>query len=427
MKIAVVGSGISGLGAALALSEKHEVLLFEKNSYFGGHSNTVKIKLEKEDINVDTGFIVFNEKNYPNLTSLFDELKVVTKSSNMSFGFSLADGQLEYGGQNFSSFFAQRKNLLNLNHLRGLYDVYRFKNIAKRFMADRKFSHFDMHQFLQHYNFGSWFSEMFVVPMGAAIWSVPTGSILDFPALSYLKFFENHGLLDLLTTPIEWRTVDGGSRQYVDKIIRRLGKRVFLDTPVKAITRNKKKCNLYAGNGFGDMVFDKVILACDGPETIDLIGDVSKEELDTLKMFKVSKNKVVLHSDNSHMPKLKNVWSSWNFITSNIQNSLNKPIEVTYWMNKLQSIKSKKNYFVSLNPSLEIDPSLVHYQTLYSHPVYDSDTLSAQKKLNALQGKNGLYFAGAKMGFGFHEDGLNSGLYVAKLLGCEPNWSKRKM
>ena len=175
------------------------------------------------------------------------------------------------------------------------------------------------------------------------------------------------------------------------------------------------------------MVFDKIILACDGPETIDLIGDVTKDELDTLKLFKVSKNKVVLHSDNTHMPKLKNVWSSWNFITSNIQNSLNKPIEVTYWMNKLQSIKSKKNYFVSLNPSKEIDPSLVYYQTLYSHPVYDSDTLNAQKKLNALQGENGLYFAGAKMGFGFHEDGLNSGLYVAKLLGCEPNWSKRKM
>ena len=158
----------------------------------------------------------------------------------MSFGFSLADGQLEYAGQNFNSFFAQRKNLLNLNHLRGLYDVYRFKNISKRFMADKKFSYFDMRQFLQHYNFGSWFSEMFVVPMGAAIWSVPTGSILDFPALSYLKFFENHGLLDLLSNPIEWRTVDGGSKQYVDKIIRRLGKRVFLRTPVKAITRRKK-------------------------------------------------------------------------------------------------------------------------------------------------------------------------------------------
>ena len=319
MKIAVVGSGISGLGAALALSEKHEVSLFEKNSYFGGHSNTVKIELNEEDIHVDTGFIVFNEKNYPNLTSLFDELQVATKSSNMSFGFSLADGQLEYAGQNFNSFFAQRRNLLNINHLRGLYDVYRFKNISKRFMADKKFSYFDMRQFLQHYNFGSWFSEMFVVPMGAAIWSVPTGSILDFPALSYLKFFENHGLLDLLSSPIEWRTVDGGSKQYVDKIIRRLGKRVFLGTPVKAITRSKKKCNLLAGNGFGEMVFDKVILACDGPETMDLIGDVSKDELDTLKLFKVSKNKAVLHSDNTHMPKLKNVWSSWNFITSNIQ------------------------------------------------------------------------------------------------------------
>ena len=426
MKIAVVGSGISGLSAALALSEKHEVFLFEKNSYFGGHTNTVKIECNEEDIYVDTGFIVFNEKNYPNLTKLFDHLNVKTKNSTMSFGFSLSDGKLEYAGQNFNTFFAQRRNLLNINHLRGLYDIYRFKNIAKNFMTDSKFSHFDMFQFLQQYNFGSWFSEMFIVPMGAAIWSVPTGSILNFPALSYLRFFENHGLLDLLTTQIKWRTVDGGSKQYVDKIIERLGERVFLNTPVKTITRKNKKCHLHAGNGFGTMVFDQVVLACDGPQTIDLIGDIDAKERDVLKMFKVSKNKVVLHSDNTHMPKLKSVWSSWNFITSNIQNSINKPIEVTYWMNRLQSIKSKKNYFVSLNPRNEIDPSLIYYQTSYSHPVYDSNTFNAQKKLNARQGKNGLFFAGAKMGFGFHEDGLNSGLNVAQLLGCEPSWSKRK-
>ena len=426
MKIAVVGSGISGLSAALALSEKHEIFLFEKNSYFGGHTNTVKIECYKEDIYVDTGFIVFNEKNYPNLTKLFDHLNVKTKNSTMSFGFSLSDGKLEYAGQNFNTFFAQRRNLLNINHLRGLYDIYRFKNIAKNFMTNSKFSHFDMFQFLQQYNFGSWFSEMFIVPMGAAIWSVPTGSILNFPALSYLRFFENHGLLDLLTTQIEWRTVDGGSKQYVDKIIERLGERVFLNTPVKTITRKNKKCNLHAGNGFGTMVFDQVVLACDGPQTIDLIGDIDAKERDVLNLFKVSKNKVVLHSDNTHMPKLKSVWSSWNFITSNIQNSINKPIEVTYWMNKLQSIKSKNNYFVSLNPRKEIDPTLVYYKTSYSHPVYDSNTLNAQRNLNAQQGNKGLYFAGAKMGFGFHEDGLNSGLYVAKLLGCEPRWSKGK-
>ncbi len=426
MKIAVVGSGISGLSAALALSEKHEVFLFEKNSYFGGHSNTIKIERNEEDIHVDTGFIVFNEKNYPYLTKLFDHLNVKTKSSSMSFGFSLSDGKLEYAGQNFNSFFAQRGNLFNINHLRGLYDIYRFKNIANNFMSNSKFSHFDMFQFLQKYNFGSWFSEMFIVPMGAAIWSVPTGSILNFPALSYLKFFENHGLLDLLTTQIEWRTVDRGSKQYVDKIIEKLGERVFLNTPVKTVTRKNKKCHLHAGNGFGTKVFDQVVLACDGPQTIDLIGDIETEERDVLKMFKVSKNKVVLHSDNTHMPKLKTVWSSWNFITSNIHNSVNKPIEVTYWMNKLQSIKSKNNYFVSLNPRNEIDPSLIYYQTSYSHPVYDSNTFKAQKSLNARQGKNGLYFAGAKMGFGFHEDGLSSGLHVAKLLGCEPSWSKGK-
>ena len=195
MKIAVVGSGISGLGAALALSEKHEVFLFEKNSYFGGHSNTIKIELKEESTFVDTGFIVFNEKNYPNLVGLFDELMVPTKSSNMSFGFSLDDGRLEYAGKNFNSFFAQRRNLLSIKHLRGLFDIFRFKKIAEKFMATSKFAHFDMRQFLEHYKFGNWFSEMFIVPMGAAIWSVPTGNILDFPARGYLKFFENHSMV----------------------------------------------------------------------------------------------------------------------------------------------------------------------------------------------------------------------------------------
>ena len=427
MKIAVVGSGISGLGAALALSDKYEVFLFEKNSYFGGHSNTVEIKLKTGSIYVDTGFIVFNEKNYPNLVGLFDELMVTTKSSNMSFGVSLDDGRLEYAGENFNSFFAQRKNLFSINHLRGLYDIFRFKNIAKKFMETSKFAHFNMRQFLRQYNFGNWFSEMFIVPMGAAIWSVPTGNILDFPAYSYLKFFENHSLLDLITTQIEWRTVDGGSKQYVDKIIKKLGKNVFLNTPVKTITRRQKKCILHAGNGFGNMAFDKVVLACDGPQTLKLIKDLTKEEEGILKMFKVSENKVVLHSDEAHMPKLKKVWSSWNFITNNINDSRKKPIEVTYWMNKLQNIKSKNQYFVSLNPSKKIDRSLIHYETSYSHPIFDSNTLNAQIKLNAIQGKNSLYFAGAKMGFGFHEDGLNSALNVAKLLGCEPSWSRRKI
>ena len=427
MKIAVVGSGISGLGAALALSEKHEVSLFEKNSYFGGHSNTIKIELKEESTFVDTGFIVFNEKNYPNLVRLFDELMVATKSSNMSFGFSLDDGRLEYAGKNFNSFFAQRKNLLSIKHLRGLYDIFRFKNIAEKFMATSKYSHFDMRQFLVQYKFGDWFSEMFIIPMGAAIWSVPTGNILDFPARSYLKFFENHSLLDLITTQIEWRTVEGGSKQYVDKIIKKLGKRVFLDTPVKKITRKHKKCYLHADNGFGEMAFDKVVLACDGPQTLGIIADLTKEEEGILTMFKVSENNVFLHSDYSHMPKIKSVWSSWNFITNKIDDSRDKPVEVTYWMNQLQNIKSKNQYFVTLNPRKKIDPRLIYYQTSYSHPIYDSNTLNAQKKLNALQGKNGLYFAGAKMGFGFHEDGLNSGLSVAKLLGCEPSWSRKKI
>ena len=426
MKICVVGSGISGLGAALALSEKYEVFLFEKNNYFGGHSNTFQIKKEGESISVDTGFIVFNDKNYPNLKRLFENLNISTKPSKMSFGFSLGNGEVEYSGENLNSFFAQKKNIFKTNHLRGLYDIFRFKRLAQKYLARNQETQESMRDFLSRNNFGSWFSEMFIVPIGAAIWSVPTGSILDFPAESYLKFFANHGLLSLLTTEIKWKTVDGGSKQYVDKIIQRLGKNVFLNTPVRKVLRKKNKCEVYLGNDLGKMEFDKIVLSCDGPETLQIIGDSSDNEERILKMFRTSKNKVVLHGDNSHMPKLRSVWSSWNFITSNIQDSINKPVEVTYWMNKLQNIVSKKEIFVTLNPSKDFDQKKVFYETTYSHPIFDSGTIRAQELLNELQGTNNLYFAGAKMGFGFHEDGLNSGLSVAKRLQCIPSWSVKE-
>ena len=426
MKICIVGSGISGLSAALALSEKHEVFLFEKNNYFGGHSNTIQIKKDGNSFSVDTGFIVFNEKNYPNLTSLFKNLNVKTKPSKMSFGFSLGNGELEYSGSNFNSFFAQRKNLFSKDHLKGLYDIFRFKGIALKFLSDCQEANESMRDFLLRNNFGKWFSEMFIVPMGAAIWSVPTGSILDFPARSYLQFFLNHGLLSMLTTEIDWKTVDGGSVKYVEKIIQKLGKNAFVNTPVKKLIRKKNKCEVTFGNGKRKMLFDKVVLSCDGPETLKIIGDASEKEKHILGLFKTSKNKVVLHGDSSHMPRIKKVWSSWNFITSNIQDSINKPVEVTYWMNKLQNISSRDDIFVTLNPSKEIDNNKIFYETSYSHPIFDKNTITAQELTHSIQGENNIYYAGAKMGFGFHEDGLNSGLEVARRLECVPSWSTKE-
>jgi hypothetical protein len=232
--------------------------------------------------------------------------------------------------------------------------------------------------------------------------------------------------LSLYKNEIKWKTVDGGSRQYVDKMIGEIGKNTFLNTPVKKVLRKKDGCEVHLGGSLGKMSFDKVILSCNGPETLKIIGDCSKEERSILGMFKTSKNKVILHGDASHMPQRKKVWSSWNFITDNLQDSLNEPIEVTYWMNRLQSIKSSKQVFVTLNPSKEIAPQNTFYKTSYSHPVFDSNTPRAQELLKGIQGENNLFYAGAKMGFGFHEDGLNSGLNVAKSLQCVPNWSVKE-
>ena len=243
----------------------------------------------------------------PQEPSIFRNLNVKTKPSKMSFGFSLGNGELEYSGSNFNSFFAQRKNLFSIDHLKGLYDIFRFKGIALKFLSDCQEANESMRDFLLRNNFGKWFSEMFIVPMGAAIWSVPTGSILDFPARSYLRFFLNHGLLSMLTTEIDWKTVDGGSVKYVEKIIQKLGKNAFVNTPVKKLIRKKNKCEVTIGNGKRKMLFDKVVLSCDGPETLKIIGDASEKERSILGMFKTSKNKVVLHGDSSHMPTIKKV------------------------------------------------------------------------------------------------------------------------
>ena len=423
MRIAVVGSGISGLGVTYALLEKHDVKLFERNKMFGGHSNTLDINVINKEISVDTGFIVYNTENYPNLTSLFEHLKVPTKWSDMSFGFSSGNGRLEYSGSSLNSLFTQRRNLLNLTFLQGLQDILRFNREAPIALDNGKLVGLSLGDYLSMYKFRNWFTENFILPMGGAIWSMPQSEILNFPAINFVSFFRNHGLLSGLSRAQLWRTVDGGSKVYVDKIIEKLGARAIKNCPITSVQRVGNGVTLAFKNGKSE-TFDQVVLCSNGPETMKLIVDKTSEEQNLLSRFKTSQNRVILHSDKALMPKRLKAWSSWNFISSDQTDNLKKPSSVTYWMNKLQGLDTEIPIFVSLNPLFEPDQGSIYKELNYSHPIFDDQTFIAQKQFDEIQGSGGIWYAGAWLGYGFHEDGLTAGLRVADAMGALPTWAK---
>ncbi len=423
MKIAIVGSGISGLGVAYALSKKYDVKLFEKSKTFGGHSNTVDICVDNKEIAVDTGFIVYNTENYPNLTALFKHLDVPTKFSDMSFGFSSGNGRLEYSGTSLDSLFTQRRNLLNLNFVNGLREILRFNREAPIAMDSGKLTDLSLGDFLLAYKFRSWFINNFILPMGGAIWSMPRADVLNFPASNFVSFFRNHGLLSGLSRAQLWRTVNGGSKVYVDKIIKKLGHRAKKNSQIILIERALNGVNITFKNGEVE-TFDQVVICTHAPEAMKLIAKKTREEANLLSKFRTSQNRVALHSDKALMPKRLKAWSSWNFMSSGNEGNLNGASSVTYWMNKLQALESKAPLFVSLNPLFEPDQSSVYQEFEYSHPIFDSQTFSAQNQIDEIQGHGGIWYAGAWLGYGFHEDGLTSGLRVANALGVLPAWAK---
>ena len=423
MKIAVVGSGISGLGVAYALSEKYDVKLFEKNQSFGGHSNTFDIKIGNVEIPVDTGFIVYNIENYPNLSSLFSNLEVATKWSDMSFGFSSANGRLEYSGSSLDSLFAQRKNLLNLKFINGLRDILRFNREAPIAMDNGNLIGLTLGEFLSKYKFRDWFKENFILPMGGAIWSMPQSGILNFPAINFVSFFRNHGLLSGLSQAPQWRTVDGGSKVYVSKLIKKLGTNAIRSCPVTSIRKITNGVSLEFKSGQSEK-FDQVVICSNAPQAMKLLTANMGEELSVLSKFRTSKNRVILHSDKELMPKRSKAWSSWNFISSGNSGDLDKGSSVTYWMNKLQKIDTKTPMFVSLNPLFEPKENKIYAEFDYEHPIFDKETFGAQKEIDRVQGKDGIWFAGAWLGYGFHEDGLTAGLRVANALGVVPDWAR---
>jgi len=405
LNIAVVGSGISGLAAAWLLSKRHRVTLFEADDRLGGHSNTVMA----DGVPVDTGFIVYNERTYPNLTALLRHLDVPTQETVMSFAVSLDRGKLEYSGD-LRGLFAQRRNLVSPRFWSMLRDVARFYKAAPRDLPE--LGHLGLGDYLDGLGCGAAFRDDHLYPMAAAIWSTPVKDIPHHPAAAFIRFFENHGLLQFRERP-RWRTVQGGSREYVERISAPFADRVRLSSPVSHVRRLTQGVEINAGNG--PERFDHVVIAAHADQALGMLADPDGMETELLGAFPYRRNEAVLHGDPALMPRRRKVWSAWNYAAE--RGAVEHQLSVTYWMNRLQHLPTQRDLFVTLNPITEPDPERVYRREIYHHPVFDAHAGAAQGRLWALQGRRNTWFCGAWFGAGFHEDGLQSGLAVAEQLG----------
>ena len=414
-RIAVIGSGISGLSAAYHLRNQADVTLFEAGSYFGGHTHTVDVTLPSPQgmvtHGVDTGFLVFNERTYPGLIGLFAELQVQTSTSDMSFSVQTprASGQraMEWSGSNLNTVFAQRSNLLSPTFLGMLRDVLRFNTLANA-LADRGQDHALMQplgEFLETHKFGSAFRHWYLLPMLGCIWSCPTDQMLQFPVATMVRFCHNHGLIQVVNRP-QWFTVTGGAKHYVEKLLQHIP-HTHLQTPVERIERNDIGVHVFTAGGAED--FDGVVLACHADQALSLLAQPSPQEQALLGAIRYHPNKAVLHTDTSVMPKKKLAWAAWNYERATDLGLESSRVCLHYWINRLQPLPFSQDVVVSLNPVRAIDPSKVLGEYDYAHPVFDLAAIEAQSQLPSLQGQQNTWYAGAWMGYGFHEDGFKAG------------------
>ncbi len=416
MKIAVVGAGVAGLGAAWLLGRKHEVVVYERDDRFGGHSCTVDAETPEGVQPVDAGFIVFNDRNYPNLVALFEHLGVATEESEMSFAVSLNGGRYEYGSS-YSGYLAQRRNMLRPSFLRMTRDILRFNRLAPQLLTQAENLDFTIGDFVADARLSDAFRDRYLIPMASCIWSTPSGHMLDFPAQTFARFFNNHGLLTI-GAQLRWRTVSGGSRSYVERMVAPLRASARLATPARAIRRDALGVAVRDASGHWDF-FDRVVLACHADQALALLADASADERELLGSFAYSTNEVWLHGDTSLMPRRQSVWSSWNFVTDDT--SADAP-SVTYWMNRLQNLPCQSPLFVSVNPGRA--PAAAHASFSFEHPMYDAAAIRAQRDIHRIQGVRNIFFCGSYCGYGFHEDALSAGLDVAEQLGVRRPWRR---
>ena len=408
MKIAVIGSGISGLSSAYYLSKKNEVDLFEKDDHFGGHSYTFDIKEKNKKVPVDIGFIVFNKTTYPNLINFFEELKVPYEKSDMSFSVSVKDSNIEYGGTGFNSLFARKNNLFNFNFIKMIYEIISFYKSAP-VLLKKDLKNLTLGNYLDNSKISKYFVNYHIIPMVAAIWSMPFSKARDIPFELFLNFFNNHGLFKLKDRP-QWYTVTNRSRNYVSKVLDKINGEYFKNYEIKKIIRSDDNVRIFI-NTLGEYRdYDHVVLACHADQSLKLIDNPSNEEKEILNEFTYISNEAYLHTDVDLMPNKINAWSSWNSIS---KKDLTKTC-VTYWLNKLQNLDTNKNYFLTLNPITKIKDSKIIKKINFTHPYLNNKSFEMQNRLKDLQGKKRLWFSGSYFGYGFHEDGLKSSLEMLK-------------
>ena len=404
MKIAVIGSGISGLSSAYYLSKHHKVDLYEQSDHFGGHSYTYDIKEEDKIVPVDLGFIVFNELTYPNLINFFNELNVPFEKSNMSFSVSVKNTNVEYGGSGFNAIFANKLNLLNLKFLKMIREIISFYNHAPSLLQNNTEDE-TLGDYLRRSKLSKYFIEYHIIPMVAAIWSMPFSKAKEMPLKLFLNFFINHGLFRLKNRP-QWFTVTNLSRNYVKKILEKISGEIFKNYKINNISRSDDNVRISIRNEHLD--YDQVVLACHADQSLNILNDPSAKEKEILNKFTYVSNRAFLHTDENLMPSRKKAWSSWNSITKDNRTC------ITYWLNKLQNLKTNKNYFLTLNHVVEVEENKIIKQEKFTHHYFNNENVSLQKDLHLLQGKKRTWFCGSYFGYGFHEDGLKSSIDLVK-------------
>ena len=410
MKIAVVGSGISGLSAAHYLSKKHHVDIFEKGDHFGGHSHTLDLKIGTKKIAVDIGFIVFNFKTYPNLIKFFEENKIEIEKSDMSFSVSVKDTAFEYCGRGLNGIFSNRSNLINFKFLRMFFDIIKFYKKCDNFTEFNE--EIILGDYLKKEKLSKEFIDYHLIPMVSAIWSMPPHEATQMPLKFFIKFFQNHGLFKIKNRP-QWYTVKNRSRTYVENILSKISGEHFKNYPVKKIKSKTNGVDLYYGGESEFFDYDKVILATHADEALSIIESPSEEEKKILSNFSYKKNIAYIHTDESIMPKNPKVWSSWN---SSIKKDEIEKNSITYWLNLLQNLKCEENIFLTLNPYFKIDQSKIIKKVTFTHPYFDQSALNYQSQLINLQNKRNILFCGSYFGYGFHEDGIKSSIDMLKNL-----------
>ena len=409
MKIAVIGSGISGLSAAYFLSKRHKVDLFEKDDHFGGHSYTVDVEYEKnKKISVDVGFIVFNHQTYPNLINFFKENEIEIEKSNMSFSVSVKDTSIEYCGNGLNGIFANKKNLFNIKFLKMFLDIMSFyKKSSNLKNLDTKET---LGNYLKKQKLSNFFIDYHLIPMVSAIWSMPPQESSTMPLKFFLNFFQNHGLFKLKNRP-QWYTVKNRSRTYVNKILSKISGEYYKNYKINKIKRETNSIKIYYGDHSEFFDYEKIVLAIHADDALSLIDNPLKGENEILSNFNYKKNIAILHTDENLMPKNKKIWSSWN---SKVDSKNINKNSVTYWLNLLQNLNINKNIFLTLNPFIKIDEKKIIKKIDFTHPYYNQETLVNQKKLNLIQNKKNILFCGSYFGYGFHEDGIKSSLEMVK-------------